>query len=91
MTVGRQFQCLATAADATDTSIIIRVQDDEGSILWIIFDRVGAQQQIVSDAAAQGISLAAVVCPAAPNMNAGDKFQCVATGADASAALVDVT
>ncbi len=91
MVAGEDFQCLAKTSDGADTSVTVRVQDDAGSITWIVFDRAGTQQQIITGAAAQGISLASVDCPAAPSMNAGDQFQCVATATDGSTAAVNVT
>ena len=91
MTRGEEFQCVAKAADGSGTSNSIRVQDDAGSIVWLIFDRVGVQQQIVREVPAQRTVLASVSCPAAPSMKAGDQFQCVASAADGSSALVNVT
>lgn len=91
MTSGEEFQCLAKAADGSNTSVTVSVQDDAGSIVWMIFDKLGVEQQIVTGAAAQGTIFSSVVCPAAPSMQAGDQFQCVAAAPDGSSAIVNVT
>lgn len=91
MSKGSTFSCLAKAKDGSPTSATVRVVDTAGSMTWMVFDKLGVQQEIIDGAKDQGISLTKVGCPGAPSMDKGAEFQCIATGEGGSTARVNVT
>jgi hypothetical protein len=91
MSKGTTFSCLAKAKDGSLTSATVHVVDSAGSMTWLVFDKLGVQQQIIDGAKAQGASLTKVECPASPSMDKGAEFQCVATGEGGATAKVNVT